>query len=100
MKISVDGQDLFELSEIQKKVICNDIHEEIFDEDMKRRLLYILMDKYENCFKRLKAEWDVKLAEAGLKSLPIDKDEYASLVFEQKSYQCRKTRDSAADVVI
>ncbi len=94
MKISVDGKDLFELSDIQKKVICNDIHADIFDEDMKRRLQWILMEKYNNCFNRLKAEWDEKLAESGLKALPVDKDEYAALVFEQSNYKCRKTRES------
>jgi len=99
MKISVNGQDLFELSEIQKKVVCNDIHEDIFDEDMKRRLQWVLMHKYEECFNRLKAEWDVKLAQAGAKSLPVDKDEYAQLVFSQPNYMCRKDRDLAESVV-
>lgn len=99
MKISVNGQELFELSDIQRKVICNDVHEDIFDEDMKRRLHFILMDKYENCFKRMKIEWDEKLAEAGVKALPIDKDEYAQLVFSQPNYKCRKDRDLAESVV-
>ena len=94
MKISVDGKDLFELSDIQKQVIMNDIHEDVFDEDMKRRLQYILMEKYENCFKRLKAEWDDKLVAAGVKAFPADKDEYAALVFGQKNYMDRKSRDS------
>lgn len=100
MKVSVDGKDLFELSDIQKRVICNDIHEDIFDEDMKRRLQYILMDKYENCFKRLKLEWDEKLAASGVKALPVDKDEYAQLVFSQPNYMCRKDRDLAESVVV
>jgi hypothetical protein len=100
MKVSVNGQDLFELSDIQKKVICNDIHEDIFDEDMKRRLEWIIMDKYENCFRRLKAEWDVKLAENGIKALPVDKDEYCRLVFEQPNYKCRKTRDLESNIVV
>ena len=57
MKISVDDQECFCLNETQKKVIKNDISEDVFDEDMKRRLQYILMHKYERCFERLKQEW-------------------------------------------
>ena len=37
MKIQVDGRDLFTLSETQKKVMCNEIPDELFEQDMKRR---------------------------------------------------------------
>ncbi len=93
MKISVDDKELFTLSEIQKKVIQNDIHSDIFDEDMKRRLQYILTHKYEQCFIRLKQEWDQKLAESGVKIIPTNADEYAQLVFSQSSYKDRAKRE-------
>lgn len=93
MKISVNDQELFSLSEVQKKVIKNDILDEIFDEDMKRRLQYILMHKYERCFKRLKDEWDKKLVENGVRSVPTDPDEYAQLVFSQPNYKNRSARE-------
>jgi hypothetical protein len=96
MKISVDNVELFTLSETQKQVIKNDIHDDIFDEDMKRRLHYILNHKYERCFARLKAEWDKKLAENKVKSVPTDPDEYAQLVFAQLNYKSRKARDLEA----
>jgi hypothetical protein len=94
MKISVNNVDLFELSEIQKQVIKNDIHEEIFEEDMKRRLFYILNHKYEQCFKRLKTEWEPKLAENGVRSIPTDKDELAALIFSQPNYKSRSQRQA------
>lgn len=94
MKISVNDQVLFELSETQKKVIKNDICADAFDADMCRRLKYILTHKYERCFGRLKAEWDKKLLENGVSSVPTDPDAYAELVFAQSNYKCRKTRDA------
>lgn len=93
MKISVDDQELFTLSETQKKVIKNDIHDEIFDDDMKRRLQYILMHKYEQCFKRLKAEWEPKLAARGDRFIPTDPDEFAELVFQHAEYKNRAQRN-------
>lgn len=97
MKISVDDKELFTLSETQKKVIQNDIHSDIFEEDMCRRLQYILTHKYERCFLRLKQEWDPKLAAAGVKMIPTDPDEYAKLVFSQSDYMNRSQREK--DVV-
>lgn len=94
MKIKVDNQEIFELSETQKKVIKNDIPDDIFEEDMKRRLHYILSHKYERCFERLKNEWEPKLAQAGVKMIPTDKEEFAELVFSQPSYKSRKERES------
>lgn len=93
MKISVDDQELFTLSEVQKSVIKNDIHEDMFDDDMKRRLQYILMHKYEQCFVRLKQEWDKKLCDCGVKMIPTDPEEYAKLVFSQNDYKDKKNRD-------
>jgi len=95
MKISVNGQDLFELSDIQKKVICNDIHEDIFEQDMKRRLEYILKHKYERCLMRLKQEWEPKLA-SRVEALPTNADKFAELVFAQPDYLCRKKREDLA----
>ena len=97
MKISVNDVELYTLSETKKNVIKNDINADIFDEDMKRRLDWVLMHKYEQCFKRLKAEWDVKLEALGVQSIPTNKDAYAELVFAQPSYKDRTTRDAEAE---
>lgn len=93
MKISVDDQELFRLSETQKKVIKNDIPEEIFDDDMKRRLQYILTHKYERCFERLKAEWEPKLRASGIAMIPTDPDSFAELIFSQPAYKNRSDRE-------
>lgn len=93
MKISVNDVKCFELSEIQKKVIKNDIHEDIFEQDMKRRLEYILTHKYERCFERLKNEWLPKLA-SRVESVPTDPDKFAELIFSQEDYKSRAARET------
>ena len=94
MKIIVDGELVLELTETQKRVIRDKIPDDIFDEDMKRRVAYILTYKYEQCFRMLKEEWDPKLKANGVKSIPLDEEEYAKLVFSQPNYKSRKQRDS------
>jgi|SRR3954467_2300906 len=96
MKISVDDKELFTLSETQKKVIKNDILSEVFEEDMKRRLQYILQHKYEQCFKRLKDEWEPKLAKSGAAMIPTNPDAFASLVFDHPEYKNRAVREGLA----
>lgn len=92
MKINVDGIEILSISEIEKKVIQNDIPTEIFEEDMKRRIHYILTHKYEKCFERLKAEWEPKLA-TRVQSIPTNKDALAQLIFSQPDYKNRSQRD-------
>ena len=91
MKVSVDGKEIFELTEIQKKTIKNDIHEDEFEEDMHRRLSWILSNKFENCFERLKKEWELKLS-SRYDSLPTNKDEILNLIFSQSDYMSKKER--------
>ena len=90
MKISVNDVELFTLSDTQKLVLQACISSDIFEEDMKRRLQYILQHKYEQSFKRLKACWEPKLIAAGYESIPTDPDAFAQLVFEQPDYKDRK----------
>jgi len=94
MKISVDDKELYSLTDTQKNVIKNEINSDTLDADLKRRLQWVLTHKYEQCFKKLKAEWDPKLAKNGVESIPTDPDAYAALVFEQPNYEDRKTRDA------
>jgi hypothetical protein len=96
MKISVDDTELYTLTTTQKNVIKNDINADVFDDDMKRRLKYILTHKYEQCFRRLKAEWEPKLIALGHETIPTDPDAFAQLVFAEPTYKDRKTRDDEA----
>lgn len=93
MKISVDDQELYALSETQKRVIQNDIHDDEFDQDMKRRLQWVLNHKYERCLERMKNEWMPKLKNR-VASVPTDDDAFAQLVMSQPEYKSRKQRDT------
>lgn len=94
MIISVDGTPLFTLTDTQKKVLKSEIKSDIFESDMKRRLQWVIMHKYEQCFASLKKEWEPKLADAGVESIPTNKDAFAELVFKQADYKDRSARDA------
>ena len=92
MKISIDNELVFELSETKKKVLKNDIPAEEFDADMKRRLQWVLENKYERSLKRLRDEWLPKLKEAKIRNVPLDDEEFAEFVFKQQGYKDRSQR--------
>jgi hypothetical protein len=94
MKVSVDDKELFTLSDTQKRVIMDNVRSEIFEEDMKRRLQWVLMHKYEQCYEDLKKEWDPKLKNDGVAMIPLNPDAYAQLVFSRPSYMSRSERDA------
>jgi len=93
MKVSVNDTEIFTLSTVRENVIKNDINEDIFSDDMDRRLEWVITQKYDQSFTRLKQEWDSKLIENGVTTIPTDPDEYATLVFSQANYKSRKQRD-------
>lgn len=100
MKVSVNDQEIYTLTETQKKVIQNDIHSEIFDEDMKRRLKWVLVDeKYQRCFERLKKEWEPKLKERGIAMFPSDDQAFAELIFSQSDYKNRSQKDAISNAI-
>jgi len=96
MKIYLNEFEVLELNETQLAVISNDIPELELEDDLKRRLAYIITTKYEACYKRLFDEWFPKLAARGVDSIPTDKDAFAQLVFQQPDYKDRSARDAEA----
>jgi hypothetical protein len=99
MKISVNDQELFSLTEFQKKVIKYNVHADEFEDDMKRRLQWIIMHKYEHTLNEMKKEWEPILIANGATSVPTDLEKYALLVFDQPNYKDRKARQLEADAL-
>lgn len=96
MKVYVNSEQILELKEIHKKVIQNDIPTNIFEQDMKRRIQYILTHKYERCLERLKKEWMPKLKERET-SIPTNDEDLAALILSQPDYKNRQTRKEESE---
>ena len=92
MKVSVDGVEILNLEPIHEAIIKHEIPSEIFEEDMIRRLKWVVMRKHEQAFKKMKEEWDPKLEKAGVESIPVDQTAYAQLVFAQSDYKAQDAR--------
>lgn len=100
MKIKVDGQEIFELSEWEKKVIQHDIPADTFEADMKRRLEWVLKHKCERCYERFEKEWLEKLRkDPQVTSIPTDKEAFVNLVTSRPDYKDRAARNAEAEAL-
>ena len=92
MKISTNDEELITLSKEQLKVIKNDIPRDILEDELKRRLAYIVSHKYERCLERLKTEWIPRLKKKGVESIPVCDKAFINLVMSQEDYKDRQDR--------
>ena len=99
MKISIDGQEVFSLSETQKSVIKSARPYDIFEADMKRRLEWVLTHKYEQCFERLKKEWEPRLKER-YQMLPSGDEALAQLICSQPDYKDGKAKQLESELAV
>ena len=98
MKITINGQTVCELSEIQKKVIQNDISSDIFESDMIRRLSWTVDHPCSQCHDTNKKSWNDILKSKGVKSAPVEKVALAEEVF--KHIPCDLPPDQEKDLSV
>jgi hypothetical protein len=96
MKISVDGVDLFTIEEHQKKAMIHFLEGENFEEDMKRRIQWVITHKYEQCLKKMVDEWLPKLKER-YDSIPSKDADLVDKITSESDYQPRQKDTSIED---
>jgi len=84
MKIACDGKEILVLSDIQKMVIKNDIHSDIFESDMKRRLEYIVTHPAEHYCNMNRPSWIEIVKLNGMKEVPLNRYSLADEVLKDK----------------
>jgi len=82
MKIYINNEELFTLSDIQKKVIQNDIPLDIFEDDMKRRLKHIIEHSTNQVIEQNFKSFREFIKSKNISSMPSDKMEFAALIFQ------------------
>lgn len=92
MEIKINEEVVLKLSDTQVKILKHDIAEEIFYQDIARRVQFIIMEKYKRSLQRIKQEWEPRLKESGRKSIPLDDEKFCELVFSSKEYADKQTR--------
>lgn len=88
MKLSYNNKEIFELSETQKKVIQNDIPQEIFESDMTRRCKYWLEVPAHKHVHRERKNMEKKLKDKGRAQIPLKEDAFMNMVADEFPCKC------------
>lgn len=94
MDFKIDDEVVFTLSATQEQMLKYSIRDSEFNGEMKRRVLSVIHDRYQQCFNKFKQDWDAKLLAREVSTVPLDPDAYAELVFAQPDYKSRTEEDA------
>lgn len=92
--VKVNNIEIFQISDIQEKLLEHDLLE--IDNEINRRMQYIIDHKCDQCFKRMKEQWvdSGKLEGLGVSSIPTNRDELVTLITARPEYKNRETREA------
>ena len=93
MKILINDKVARELTEIQLKILKDNIFTETLEEDLISRINWVIDKKIEDSIKKIKEEWLPKLSGLGINEIPLDDLKFAELIFKQKEYKDRSAKD-------
>jgi hypothetical protein len=93
MKILVDNDVLFEINDTEKKILADTLFMEELEAELRQKIQWIIAQELTRSFKKLKDDWEPKLAAAGVTMIPTDKLAFAELVFSQPEYKSRSERE-------
>ena len=97
MKFQVDGQDVFELSELDMTLLKSQVHEDFLEDELKARYRFIIEHLRDEVWKDFFAHWGEKMMNTGA-PIPANKDQFISTVVARPDYESSKVKQQRARV--
>lgn len=95
MQITVDGVDLYQISDNEIELLEYLIPSASLDADLKRRLQWVLTHKIEQAYVQLKKDWmPILQADETVVSIPKTDEAFFNAVKVRPDYQDRDERDA------
>jgi len=95
MQITVDGRDLYEITENEMDVLEYMLPSATLDADCKRRLEWVLRHKIERCYVNLKNDYmPILQADPDVTEVPVDNEAFFNMVKVRPDYKDRDARDA------
>ena len=83
--VSVNGEPVLKISAHKKRVICDSIHEDMLEEDLNRRIRWVIDAKYNACLNRMVSRW-LPILQSRYDTLPTNIDNLVNIIYEQPDY--------------
>lgn len=99
-RVTMDGKEVLNITEFERKILENKIPKEIFDADMKRRIFYFITHPYRVEINKLKRTWIPKLKQAEVKTVPLADEDFAHFLFSHPVYKStgKKVPSNLSDI--
>ncbi len=95
MQITVDGEDLFEITPTEIELLEYVLISSEVNADCKRRLKWVLTHKISQIYKHLKNEWmPILEADPEVTQVPIDNEAFFNMVKVRPDYKDRDAKDA------
>lgn len=94
MRILADGNEILNIATWQKNLLENDLFMVDTDEDLIRRLQWVINHKIDRCYKRLRDAWEPVFISEGAQSLPTDREAFVNMVIAHPKYKTKAQREA------
>jgi len=86
MKCTLNGNDIFDLSQTQLSILKHTLPADLLEEHIKGLIHYIIGQKLRESAGKLFEEWKPKLAKEGVTSVPLMDIDLAQMIFDRPDY--------------
>jgi hypothetical protein len=83
--IKMNDKEIFQISDLDLSLLASELPE--VDEDIERRLKWIIEHKCDRIYDRFRTKWTQILIKEGVTSLPTGRDEFITLVINRPDYK-------------
>lgn len=92
--IKVNDVEIFQISNTDEKLLEHDFQYHL--DEIDKQLKWIIEEKCNACFKRMKLEWvdSGKLTSLGISSIPTNRDDLVNLITTRPEYKNRIQREA------
>lgn len=93
MKVKANNKEILNLQPWEKKLIETELFMVDTDEDLIRRLKWVIQHKMDVCYKNLRQIWEPIFTEEGVKFLPTDREEFVNMVLAHPKFKSKEQRE-------
>lgn len=93
MQIKINDEIILEITQDYQDLLTYSLPLDSLEDEIKRRLIWIINEKLQGCKKRILRDW-LPILKSELTSLPVSDDDIVALVMAHPEYKNRDARDA------
>lgn len=101
MQITVDGEDLYEITDIDMEILAYMLPSATLDAECKRRIEWIMKHKITRCYVNLRNDWmPILQKDPDVREVPLDDEAFFNMIKVRPDYKDRDAKDADAKAAL